>query len=226
MAAIVHGNRPGTKKGLHLARDALRYIAMQLDASKNDWMFLPRGVRRAIRRGRRHHGDGPPGAGGPPFGFPPGGGLRGRRARRGDIRTALLALLVERPMHGYEMLRELEQRSGAMWKPSAGSVYPTLQLLEDEGLVKGHDVDGRRTFAITDAGKTELKSRKREREGEGMPWEDRGDDPARELREAAISVGEAAMQVARVASGEPVARALEILRDARRRLYAVLAETP
>jgi DNA-binding PadR family transcriptional regulator len=137
---------------------------------------------------------------------------------------ALLALLVERPMHGYEMLRELEQRSGAMWKPSAGSVYPTLQLLEDESLIKGHEVDGRRTFAITDAGRTELRSRKREREREGMPWDDARDDTARELREAAISVGEAALQVARVATEEQVRRALEILRDARRRLYAVLAE--
>jgi DNA-binding PadR family transcriptional regulator len=156
-------------------------------------------------------------------------GLRGRglgrgRARRGDIRMALLALLVERPMHGYEMLRELAQRSGAMWKPSAGSVYPTLQLLEDEGLIKGHEVDGRRTFSITDTGRTELKSRKRDREG--MPWEDARDDPARELREAAMSVGEAALQVARVATEEQVRRALDILRDARRRLYAVLAEEP
>ena len=135
---------------------------------------------------------------------------------------AVLALLVERPMHGYEMLRELEQRSGALWKPSAGSVYPTLQLLEDEGLIKGHEVDGRRTYSITEAGRTELRSRKREREG--MPWEDARDDTARELREAATSVGEAALQVARVATEEQVRRALEILRDARRRLYAVLAE--
>jgi DNA-binding PadR family transcriptional regulator len=125
-------------------------------------------------------------------------------------------------MHGYEMLRELEQRSGAMWKPSAGSVYPTLQLLEDEGLVKSHEVDGRRTYSITEAGRTELKTRKRGREG--MPWEDARDDTARELREAAVSVGEAALQVARVANEDQVRRALEILRDARRRLYAVLAE--
>jgi len=135
---------------------------------------------------------------------------------------AVLALLVERPMHGYEMLRELEQRSGAMWKPSAGSVYPTLQLLEDEGLIKGNEVDGRRTYSITESGRAELRSRKREREG--MPWEDARDDTARELREAATSVGEAALQVARVATEEQVRRALEILRDARRRLYAVLAE--
>ena len=125
-------------------------------------------------------------------------------------------------MHGYEMLRELEQRSGAMWKPSAGSVYPTLQLLEDEGQIKGNEVDGRRTYAITDAGKTELKTRRRGREG--MPWEDARDDTARELREAAVSVGEASLQVARVATEDQVRRALEILRDARRRLYAVLAE--
>src|SRR3954449_8942429 len=74
--------------------------------------------------------------------FPPGGhhghgrgGGRGPRGRRGGVRAAILALLVERPMHGYEMIQELDQRTGGVWRPSPGSVYPTLQLLEDEGLI-------------------------------------------------------------------------------------------
>jgi len=177
-------------------------------------MFMP-GPRGP--RGRRHRGEGPPHGGGPPF------GRRGRRARRGDVRTALLVLLAERPMHGYEMLRELETRSGALWKPSPGSVYPTLQLLEDEGAIRGNEVDGRRTYSITDAGRTLLKGRQRE-QGSEPPWAHERDGKARDLREAGISVGEATLQAARVASDEQIERVLGILRDARRKIYAILAE--
>ena len=158
----------------------------------------------------------------PPFGGPPP--HRGRRARRGDVRMALLALLAEKSMHGYEMLRELEQRSGSLWRPSAGSVYPTLQLLEDEGLIKGKDVNERRMYSITDAGRTELKSRTRER-GE-MPWDDPRDDKPRELHEAAVAVGEASLQVARVGTADQVDRAIALLHETRRKIYALLAETP
>lgn len=158
----------------------------------------------------------------PPFGGPP---FRGnRRARRGDVRMALLALLAEKPMHGYEMLRELEQRSGSMWRPSAGSIYPTLQLLEDEGLIKGKDVNERRMYSITDTGRSELKSRTRER-GE-MPWDDPRDDRPRELHEAAVAVGEAALQVARVGTANQLERAVALLHETRRKIYALLAETP
>lgn len=176
------------------------------------YMAGPRGPR-----GRRHRGEGPPHGGGPPF------GRRGRRARRGDVRTALLALLAERPMHGYEMLRELETRSGSLWKPSAGSVYPTLQLLEDEGAIRGHEVDGRKTYSITEAGRTLLKGRQRE-QGSEPPWLHERDGKARELREAGISVGEATLQAARVANDEQLERVLAILREARRKIYAILAE--
>ena len=70
-------------------------------------------------------------------------GRGGPRARRGDVRAAVLALLGERPMHGYEMIQELEERTGGVWRPSAGSIYPTLQLLEDEGLIKGEESEGK-----------------------------------------------------------------------------------
>src|SRR4249919_1877467 len=79
-------------------------------------------------------------------------GRGGPRARRGDIRAAVLALLAERPMHGYEMIKELEERTKGAWVPSAGSIYPTLQLLEDEGLVAGEESDGKRRFTLTEAG--------------------------------------------------------------------------
>ena len=79
---------------------------------------------------------------------------RGRhRVRRGDVRSAILALLDDRPMHGYEMITELEERTGGRWRPSAGSIYPTLQLLEDEGLVTAEEVEGRKVYSLTDAGK-------------------------------------------------------------------------
>src|SRR5438093_2134098 len=107
----------------------------------------------------------------------------GPRARLGDVRIGVLGVLAERPMHGYEVIRELEARSGGRWRPSPGSVYPTLQLLEDEGLVKGEERDGRRVFEITDAGRAELAARSKDG---GAPWEDTADpnDPVMSLRNA------------------------------------------
>ena len=87
-------------------------------------------------------------------GFPPGGGPRGRgrKARRGDIRTAGLLLLAEEPRNGYQIMQEVEERSGGVWRPSPGSVYPALQQLEDEGLIRSQEADGRKLFALTEAG--------------------------------------------------------------------------
>src|SRR5919199_6125988 len=99
------------------------------------------------------------GPGGPPFG-------RGApRVRRGNVRAAILALLAERPMHGYEIIQELESRTGGVWRPSPGSVYPTLQLLEDEGLITSEESGGRRRFSLTDEGRAEAQ-----RETEAPPW--------------------------------------------------------
>src|SRR3954463_4992149 len=96
-----------------------------------------------------HHGGhqrgpfGGPGPWGPPF----RGRGGGPRVRRGNVRVAILAPLAERPMHGYEMIQELESRTNGLWRPSAGSIYPTLQQLEDEGLVAGEESEGKRRFA-------------------------------------------------------------------------------
>src|ERR1700743_1131146 len=95
------------------------------------------------------------------------GGRGGPRARRGDVRAAVLALLAERPMHGYEMIKEIEERSEGAWTPSAGSIYPMVQLLEDEGLIRGEESDGKRRFTLTDAGRTEQE----EKAGEVTPWD-------------------------------------------------------
>jgi DNA-binding PadR family transcriptional regulator len=142
--------------------------------------------------------------------------------RRGDVRGAILALLAERPMHGYEMMQELEERSGGAWRPSAGSIYPTLQQLEDEGLVRSEEIGDRRRYTLTDAGREEAGRR------EGPPpWEASGSAGAGgELREAAFRVAGAVMQAASTGTDEQVAQVREILVDARRRIYSVLGEEP
>jgi DNA-binding PadR family transcriptional regulator len=170
---------------------------------------------------------GPPGP--PPFPpLPPGPwGHRGRgrghgRRGRGDVRAAILALLAERPMHGYEMIQELEARTGGVWRPSPGSVYPTLQLLEDEGLIAGEEGEGRRRFTLTDTGRAEA-----ERQGQRAPWEEvtAGVAPAAwNLRDAIAQTAQAAWSVGTAGSEAQQGRALEVLNDARRRLYAILAE--
>jgi DNA-binding PadR family transcriptional regulator len=174
-----------------------------------------------------HHGAfGPFGPGRPPLPpMPPGPwGFRGRgrgRRGRGDVRAAILALLAERPMHGYEMIQELEARTGGVWRPSPGSVYPTLQLLEDEGLITGEEGEGRRRFTLTDAGRAEA-----ERQGQA-PWEQvtAGVAPAAwSLRDAIAQTAQAAWSVGAAGTESQQARALEILNEARRRLYAILAE--
>jgi len=176
-----------------------------------------------------HHGafgpfgpPGPPMPPGPPGPWGFGGRRRGRRGR-GDVRAAILALLAERPMHGYEMIQELEARTGGVWRPSPGSVYPTLQLLEDEGLIAGEEAEGRRRFTLTDAGRAEA-----ERQGQGQaPWEQvtAGVAPAAwNLRDAIAQTAQAAWSVGAAGTEAQQTRALEILNEARRRLYAILAE--
>src|SRR3954454_4068329 len=82
----------------------------------------------------------------------------GSRVGRGDVRAAVLALLAEQPMHGYQIIHEIEERSGGSWKPSPGSVYPTLQLLADEGLIRAEESNGRKTFSLTEEGRAEAES--------------------------------------------------------------------
>jgi DNA-binding PadR family transcriptional regulator len=125
-------------------------------------------------------------------------------------------------MHGYEMIQELEARTGGVWRPSPGSVYPTLQLLEDEDLIAGEASEGRRRFALTDAGRAEA-----ERQGQRAPWEQvtAGVAPAAwNLRDAIAQTAQAAWSVGSAGTEAQQARALEILNDARRRLYTILAE--
>jgi DNA-binding PadR family transcriptional regulator len=158
-----------------------------------------------------------------PFGGHGHGPFPRGRARRGDVRAAILALLAERPMHGYEMIQELSGRTGGMWRPSPGSVYPTLQMLEDEGLISSHEADGKRLFSLTDTGREEAGHQSH---GEA-PWEHvtAGVDQATlRLRDAVLQADAAVMQVMHAGTEEQKAKALEVLTETRRRLYTILAE--
>lgn len=150
----------------------------------------------------------------------------GSRMARGDVRAAVLSLLAERPMHGYQIINEIAERSGGTWKPSAGSVYPTLQLLADEGLIEAEEQSGRKTYALTEAGRAVAD----ESSETPAPWvstseKDRGRDPRYSaLPKAGVDLAAAAAQVGRSGSAEQVQEAIEVLDDARRRLYTILAQ--
>jgi DNA-binding PadR family transcriptional regulator len=178
---------------------------------------------RPSRHGRgRSFAYGPWGEfGGFPYGGPRG---RGRKARRGDIRTAALLLLAEEPRNGYQIMQEVQERSGGVWRPSPGSVYPALAQLEDEGLIRTEEHDGRKLFALTDGGKTHVGERDTERPA---PWEQMSEDVGggvhalgRLMREVSVAF----VQVIRTGSDAQVARAREVLDNTRRELYTILAD--
>lgn len=145
----------------------------------------------------------------------------GSRVGRGDVRSAVLALLLEKPMHGYQIINEIETRSGGEWKPSAGSVYPTLQLLSDEGLISAEESNGRKTYSLTDAGR-EVATH-----STTAPWSATGENKENSftaLPKAGVELAQAASQVQRTGSQEQIHEAVKVLDDARKRLYAILAQ--
>ncbi|HSK25770.1 MAG TPA: PadR family transcriptional regulator [Jiangellales bacterium] len=200
--------------------------------------------------GGRTTGGGPRGGGGPwggwGWGGPPpwarpggpwanpfdaggrgGPGSHGRRRGprgRGDVRLAIVGLLAEQPMHGYQLIQEITGRSEGRWRPSPGSVYPTLSQLEDEGLVRAEEADGRKVFRLTEAG-TRLAA---ERDAEFTAlWRDDSQPLGaglRELGEVLVQVGGAAVQVATAGSEAQRRAAAEVLERTRRELYLLLAE--
>jgi DNA-binding PadR family transcriptional regulator len=154
---------------------------------------------------------------------PPGRGRR-RRMRRGDVRAAVLVLLDEGPMTGYGLMGEIERRSEGAWRPSPGSVYPTLALLEDEGLIRPQPGEGRTPYELTEEGKAHVEER---REQLGEPWtksaEGFGEDRL-ELRSLIGQVAAASYQVAMAGDDAHIEKAKEILTEARRSLYRILAD--
>ncbi len=176
------------------------------------WRFMTGMGHGRGRRGWRGRGPGMHGFFGP-----------GPRAGRGDIRAAVLALLAEGPMHGYQIMHELSERSGGIWRPSPGSVYPTLQQLQDEGLVRGTEAEGgRRTFELTDEGREAAAAL-----GRPAPWEavaDETETATVELRDVVHQVIAAARAVVHAGDAQQLAQAKDVLRETRQRLYRILAE--
>lgn len=165
------------------------------------------------------HGFKPPfGAGMPMGGFGPGG----TRARRGDVRTAVLRLLSEEPMHGYQIIQELAARSDGLWTPSAGSIYPTLQQLADEDLIVAEETGGKKVFSLTEAGVAEVAKIA----DQPAPWEEvaQSDSGIGDYRATVGKLMQAAFQIGTSGSKEQRAQAIEILTEDRKKLYAILAE--
>lgn len=166
------------------------------------------------------HGFGPGAGFGPPRGRGRGSGRAGRGARhRGDVRTAILVLLAEQPRHGYDLIKAIEERTGGAWAPSPGSVYPTLQALEDEGLVTVELVDGRKTASLTAAGREHVASRGADAESVfSRSAAEEGVALMAELRQLA----DATRLVAK--RPELAAQASAVLAGARKEIYRLLAD--
>jgi DNA-binding PadR family transcriptional regulator len=197
-----------------------------------------RGGRGGYRtRGRMRGGPGGPGGPGPwgggPFEFgtrggpfgPPRFGGRGPRVRRGDVRAAILDLLAEgQPWNGYQIIQEIGARTQGVWRPSAGSVYPALQQLEDEGLIQAEaGEDRRRLYTLTEQGRAYVEAHADELKASWDAVTGSVDDAEFQLRDTVHQVMVAVHQVAQAGSGAQVAQAAKVLSDTRRALYRILA---
>jgi DNA-binding PadR family transcriptional regulator len=191
---------------------------------RGDFGPEPRACRTDMKFGPGHRARwSGPAFGGPPFG--PGGPGGPRRRRRGDVRVALLMLLsVEHPLNGYQLMQGLEERSEGRWRPSPGSVYPALAQLEDEGLIRSVAIEGEsgRSFELTDAGRAHLAERGEHK----APWEPDADEdgnPRSRFRHTIGGLARTAAHVFQDGTPEQVEEALNILDEARKKLYRLLA---
>jgi DNA-binding PadR family transcriptional regulator len=180
------------------------------------------------RKGPGHWGGG---FGGPWGGWwpgPPGppGPARGPKAGRGDVRAAILALLREGPRNGYQIMSEVEERTGGAWRPSPGAVYPALSQLADEGLIAGEESDGRRTYSLTEAGRQYVEQNPEAARGawesaaQQEAWQEAWQVPG--LLAEAARLGGGIMQIAHAGTPEQVQEAEQLLRRTRRELYRIL----
>jgi DNA-binding PadR family transcriptional regulator len=188
------------------------------------------------RPGRR--GGAPWGSGPPPWvqgllGMAQAGATRGPKVRRGDVRAAILDVLAVEPMNGYQIIQQIAERSGGAWKPSPGSVYPTVSQLEDEGLVEGQDGDGRRLLQLTEAGRRYVEEHPEELAATWRAFDDStaqssGDSAAGsgngDLKPVIGQVMAAVWQIVISGTAQQKAEAAEILAATRRDLYGLLAE--
>ncbi len=219
----------GVGHGPHLGAATLPIMALGIAGMALAGNDHGRGGFRGGPFGGEGHGPfggGRGGFGGFPFGGPGGPfGGGGPRAKRGDVRAGILALLNEEPRNGYQIIQELGQRSGGAWRPSSGAVYPALQQLEDEGLIVAEEREGKRTFALTEAGR--LAYLASNPEGADAPWEAlRGGigEGWRTVGGLIQEVAMAAMQVVRTGNAAQITEAATQLKNTRRALYRILAE--
>ena len=158
-----------------------------------------------------------------------GHGERGRhRARRGAVRQAVLLLLDEESMHGYELITELERRSEGRWRPSPGAMYPALSRMEERGLIVSEEVDGKRRFSLTDDGRARVAELRDSQGDEATaPWDDAGGTGHRgDLRRGVAELVGQVRQIGRFGTPEQIERAGEVLGAAKRSLYEILATEP
>lgn len=154
-----------------------------------------------------------------------GGGGR-HRARRGAIVDAVLQLVAERPMHGYELITELEARSDGRWRPSPGTMYPALTRMEEKGLLVAEEVDGKKLFSLSDEGRARLASRLEERDEDApAPWDEHASGGRGDLRRHVSEIMGQARQIGRFGTAEQIEAAGVVFDDTRRRLYAILADS-
>ena len=196
---------------------------LSFDPSFFPWRTMSRGGGGGggggHRHGHRHGRHGGPGG----FGFQGWGPPRGPRARRGDVRAALLVLLQEEPRNGYQLMQEIGERSDGVWTPSPGSVYPALQQLEDEGLVAVQGQE-RKLYALTDEGRAYVEANADEL---GTPWDAVKQDVGQgtwDLMGAMRQIGMALFQIAQGGTEAQQAEAKLVLDDTRKRLYRILAD--
>ncbi|MBZ5738105.1 PadR family transcriptional regulator [Nocardioides mangrovi] len=183
-------------------------------------------------------GFGRPGHPGPPpwvaglFGLAQGERQRGPRVRRGDVRSAILDVVrsaqeAGEEINGYQVIQQIAERSEGAWRPSPGSVYPTIQQLEDEGLVETGDVRGRRSLRLTPAGETYVAEHADELAAVWAPFRESADEeagPYADLRPEIGQVMGAVWQIVSTGSEAQRSAAVDVLVEARRKLYGILAD--
>jgi DNA-binding PadR family transcriptional regulator len=174
-------------------------------------------------------GRAPWGAGPPPwiaglFGMAQQGASRAPKVRRGDVRTAILDVLSAEPMNGYQVIQQIAERTNGAWKPSPGSVYPTLQQLEDEGLVESEQAEGRRTLRLSAAGREYVAEHPEELAATWRSFDETAAEATSELKPVIGQVMAAVWQIVVSGNRQQQAEAAEILGETRRRLYGLLAD--
>ena len=190
------------------------------------WRGGPWDRKPGDRKGPGHWGGGFGGQWGSWWPGPPGpaGPARGAKAGRGDVRAAILALLREGPRNGYQIMSDIEERSGGAWRPSPGAVYPALSQLADEGLIVGEESGGRRTFQLTDAGREYVEQNPEMARGAWESAAQQEDWQVPGLFAEAARLGGGIVQIAHAGTPEQVRAAERLLERTRRELYRILAD--